>query len=194
MFSTDIFDEKKASEAAVYFLLQSGGRMPALQLLALLYLAERLSFQLHSEPLIGDCLVSLPHGPTLSITCRHMNGELDSTIGGWDSWLALRVGNDIGLQDGVLRSQVDDLLELSDSDLDTLEQTWTTFGHMSQHELLAYTQENCSEWKNPGALMIPISHNDLFDALGFSQERKRDSLALLEERNAISRSFKQACA
>ncbi|MES2076349.1 MAG: type II toxin-antitoxin system antitoxin SocA domain-containing protein [Pseudomonadota bacterium] len=194
MFSTDIFDEKKASQAAAYLLLRSGGRMPALKLLALLYLAERLSFQLHSEPLIGDCLVSLSHGPTLSITCQHMNGELASTIDGWGSWLAFSVGKDIRLQDGVLNSQVDDLLELSDSDLDILEKTWSTFGHMSQHELLAYTQENCSEWQNPGALMIPISHNNLFDALGFSQERKRDSLALLEERNAIARSFKQACA
>ncbi|MBV6321378.1 Panacea domain-containing protein [Duganella violaceipulchra] len=194
MFPTDIFDEKKASQAAAYFLFRSGGKMemPVLKLVKLLYLAERRSFQLYSEPMIGDRVVSMPHGPVLSITYNHMNGDLESADGGWTTWMRSRVGNDIGLREGVLRSPQDDLLELSDADLEILEQTWDVFGPMDQFEIRDYTHDHCPEWRDPNGSMIPMTYGDLFNALEFSQDRQNDSLALLEEKNGIARTFKRA--
>ncbi len=41
----NLFNEKKAAQAAAYFLLRAGGRLDVLKLMKLLYLAERRSFE-----------------------------------------------------------------------------------------------------------------------------------------------------
>ena len=46
-----LFDEKKAAQAAAYFLLRAGGRLEVLKLMKLLYLAERRSFEKYGEPM-----------------------------------------------------------------------------------------------------------------------------------------------
>ena len=63
-----MYDERRAAEAAAYLLHRAGGTMPIDKLMALLYLAERLSLQRYGEPLTGDRLVSMPHGPVLAET------------------------------------------------------------------------------------------------------------------------------
>jgi hypothetical protein len=40
-----LFKEKVAAQVAAYFLFQARGRMPALKLMKLMYLAERRSFE-----------------------------------------------------------------------------------------------------------------------------------------------------
>jgi uncharacterized phage-associated protein len=196
MFPTDIFDEKKASQAAAYFLFQTGGRMelPVMKLIRLLYLAERTSFELFSEPLIGDRLLSLPHGPILSITYDYMNGEVTSSKGIWTSWMKGRVGDHVGLQEGVLQSPLDDLLELSDADIEALDRVWEKWGHLSSLEIGDLIKFHCREWRAPDGPMALISYNDLFEALEFSQERKDGSFALLEEKSAIAHTFKESFA
>jgi len=121
----NLFNEKKAAQAAAYFLFRAGGPLSVLKLMKLLYFAERRSFEKFGEPMIGDRLVSMPHGPVLSCTHNHMNGELPSTEGGWEFWIAGRAEHDLALRDpGALRSPEEDLLELSDADLDVLGEIW----------------------------------------------------------------------
>ena len=50
----NLFNEKKAAQAAAYFLLRAGGPLTVLKLMKLLYLAERGSFERYGTPMIGD--------------------------------------------------------------------------------------------------------------------------------------------
>ena len=185
----NLFSEKKAAQVAAYFLYRAGGRMPILKLMKLLYLAERSSYQKFGEPIIGDKLVSMDHGPVLSLTYQHINGELRSEEGGWDTWVSDRENHDVSLQDpSCIRTPEADLLELCDDDLDVLAETWKTFGHMTKWQIRDYTHDHCPEWKDPHGSMIPMDLHDLFKALEFSDEQARE----LEERVVVSSFLKAA--
>ena len=93
-----MYNERRAAEAAAYLLYRAGGTLPVLKLMKLLYLAERLSLQRHGEPLTGDRLVSMPHGPVLSITYTLIGGGIKSCKGGWDSWVSDRTGHNLTLR------------------------------------------------------------------------------------------------
>jgi uncharacterized phage-associated protein len=197
MLSSELFNERKASQAAAYFLYRAGPamQMPVLKLMKLLYLAERRSFERYCEPMIGDRLVSMPHGPVLSITYNHMNGELDSVDGGWDSWIGDREGHDVAIKNPEqLKSPEDDLLELSDSDLEILNEIWNDFGHMSKYQIRDYTHKHCPEWKDPRGSMIPMTFGDLFRALEFSSEKSEKCIHHLQSLQAINMAFEEDCA
>ncbi len=185
----NLFNEKKAAQAAAFFLFQARQPMSVLKLMKLLYLAERRSFERHGSPMIGDRLVSMPHGPVLSVTYNHMSGELESTEGGWDSWIADRAGHDLDLRDRAALKDPADLLELSDADLEILAEVWGQFGRMSQWELRDWTNDNCPEWKDPEGSMIPMRLEDLFAALKYSPEQTREAMERLEGESAVTAAF-----
>jgi len=125
----NLFNERKAAQAAAYCLFRSGGPLSIQKLMKLLYLAERRSFETFGEPMIGDQLVAMPLGPVLSRTYNHMNGELRSVEGGWESWISDRADYEVALLDAnSIKSPADDLIALSDADLVVLEDTWGQFG------------------------------------------------------------------
>lgn len=197
MIPTDLFNEKKAAQVAAYFLYRSGGtmQMPVLKLMKLLYLSERRSFERYCEPMIGDRLVSMPHGPVLSITYNHMNGELESAEGGWNNWIGDREGHLLALREPAnFESPEHDLLELSDSDLEILAEIWGEFGHMNQFEIRDYTHKYCPEWRDPKGSMIPMPFGDLFNALEFSTEKANNCLLHLNEVSGINSTFNELCA
>lgn len=186
----NLFNEKKAAQAAAYFLFRAGGSLKVLKLMKLLYLAERRSFEKFGEPMIGDRLVSMPHGPVLSSTYNHMNGELLSIEGGWDSWVADRAEHDLELRNPqALRSPELDLLELSDADLQILGETWQKFGRMDQWELREYTHDHCPEWKDPDGSMIPMQPEELFEALKFTPAQREAAMAKLRAEDEINAAF-----
>ena len=189
----NLFNEKKAAQAAAYFLFRAGGPLSVLKLMKLLYFAERRSFEKFGESMIGDRLVSMPHGPVLSRTHNHMNGELPSIEGGWEFWIADRAEHDLGLRNpGALRSPEQDLLELSDADLDVLGEIWSRFGHMAGWQLREYTHDHCPEWKDPDGSMIPMQPEDLFEALKFTPEQREAALAKLRAEDEINAAFASA--
>lgn len=131
---SSLFSEKKAAEAAAFLLLRAKARhanVTLLKLMKLLYLAERLSYERHGIPIIGDRMVSMDHGPVLSRTLDLiMHSELPGKLGASDSLIAEKSGRDMAIRDH--RSlTVDDLLELSDSDVEVLDSIWRDFGGMS---------------------------------------------------------------
>ena len=196
MLSSELFNERKASQAAAYFLYRSGPamQMSVLKLMKLLYLAERRSFERYCEPMIGDRLVSMPQGPVLSNTYNHMNGELDSVAGGWDSWIGDREGHDLALKNpDQLISPEESLLELSDSDLEILNEIWNDFGHMSKYQIRDYTHKHCPEWQDPRGSMIPMTFGDLFRALEFSSEKAEKCIHHLQSQMAINSAFEEVC-
>ena len=192
MYSS-LFNEKKASQAAAYLLYRSGPRMtmPVLKLLKLLYLAERTSYEKYCEPLIGDRLVSMPHGPVLSLTYNFMNGELDSAEDGWDAWIGNRQGYDIGVNNPEQLHSPDVLLELSDSDIEILDEVWNRFGHMNRFQIRDWTHRNCPEWRDPHGSMLPMTYGDLFRALEFSEAKSEKCIQHLETLKEINSTFEE---
>ena len=183
MATTPFFDERKAAEAAAFLLLKAGGKLPLIKLVKLLYLAERLSLQRYGEPLTGDRLVAMPNGPVLSMTYAHMNGALPSREGGWESWIADRAGHEVALRDpSKLRTPEQDLLRLSDSDIEVLAEVWSQFGHWDRWKLVAYTHSDaCPEWEDPEGSSRPIAYEVLFSTMGYSPEQ---AAAMVERINA----------
>ena len=187
MATTPFFDERKAAEAAAFLLLKAGGKLPLIKLVKLLYLAERLSLQRYGEPLTGDRLVAMPNGPVLSMTYAHMNGALPSREGGWESWIADRAGHEVALRDpSKLRTPEQDLLRLSDSDIEVLAEVWSQFGHWDRWKLVAYTHSDaCPEWEDPEGSSRPIAYEVLFSTMGYSPEQA----AAMVERSTAQRSL-----
>ena len=188
MMTSSAFDERKAAEAAAFLLFRAGGCLPLIKLVKLLYLAERLSFQRYGEPLTGDSLVSMPNGPVLSTTYDHINGALRSIEGGWDSWISDRAGHIVGLRDpSMIRSPEQDLLQLSGSDLEVLQEVWKEFGHWDRWTLVNYTHSAaCPEWKDPNGSSRPIPYKTLFISLGYSEEQSAALVARLAYQRTLS--------
>jgi uncharacterized phage-associated protein len=182
----ELFNEKKAAQVAAFFLIQSKTPLEILKLMKLMYLAERGSFASYGEGMVGDRLVSMPHGPVLSITHNFMNGELTSSADGWDTWIADRAVRMLTLSDAKARAQLDDLLELSDADIQMLETTWQQFGRMTAWQLREYTHDHCPEWQDPDGSMIPMKPEDLFNALKFSAEQSTTYLGRMRQQAAIN--------
>ena len=174
-----LFDERRTAEAAAFLLYRGGGSLPLIKLVKLLYLAERLSLQRYGEPITGDRLVSMPHGPVLSMTYDHINGALPSVPGGWDTWMADRADNTVALRDeSMIRSPELDLLRLSESDVEVLQETWDKFGYWDRWDLVKYTHSDaCPEWEDPDGSSKPIQYEVLFQKLGYTSEQ---SVALVD--------------
>lgn len=186
----NLFNEKKAAQAAAYFLFRAGGTLSVLKLMKLLYLAERRSFEKFGQPMIGDRLVCMPHGPVLSSTYNHMNGELPSVKGGWEHWIADRAEHDLALRNPkALKSPEKDLMELSEADLEILAEIWKHFGRMSALKLRDYTHRHLPEWKDPEGSMIPMRMEDLFAALKFTPEQAKEAMAQLRDQDDINAAF-----
>jgi uncharacterized phage-associated protein len=189
-----LFDERRTAEAAAFLLYRGGGALPLIKLVKLLYLAERLSLQRFGEPITGDRLVSMPHGPVLSMTYDHINGALPSIDGGWDTWIADRADNMVALRDeSMIRSPEQDLLRLSDSDLEVLQEVWNQFGHWDRWALVRYTHSDaCPEWEDPDGSSKPILYEVLFQKLGYSPEAALALVSRLADQRQLNASIQNS--
>ena len=182
------FNEKKAAQVAAFFLHRARGELEILKLMKLMYLAERASYKKFGEPLIGDKLVSMDNGPVLSITLNHMNRFLPSAPEGWEAWVSDR--NDYLL---ALRKQIndpkEDLLQLSDAELEILESVWHEFGRYGSFELADITHKICEEWEDPHGSSLPISRSRLLRSVGFDAETSRELEERIEANQRIDLAF-----
>lgn len=185
-----LFDERRTAQAAAFLLHKAGGRLPVLKLMKLLYLAERESLRLYGEPIAGDHLVSMPHGPVLSRTYDLMNGSEKSGDGGWDCWMDDKAAHEIALRDPSRIRTPDDLLELSDGDLKVLDHIWAEFGHMGKWELRDYTHSDaCPEWEDPRGSSRPIPMGRVLRAVGYEGEALSSVLEHIKEQTHLKAAF-----
>jgi uncharacterized phage-associated protein len=185
-----LFDERKAAQVAAFLLFKAGGQLPLIKLVKLMYLAERLSLERYGEPLTGDRLVSMDHGPVLSRTYSHMNGSVECVEGGWDTWIADRSEHTLALKDpSVIRDPAIDLLSLSDADLELLNEIWNQFGHLNKWSLRDYTHGHCPEWKDPEGSSLPISYEDVFRSVGYTADQTLALVTRLNEQKKLRTSF-----
>ena len=169
--ASSLFSEKKAAEVAAYFLIRARNRkanITILKLMKLMYLAERLSYKEYGFPIIGDALVSMPHGPVLSRTLELIN--VGSNDGAWDHLIAEKSDRYVALN-GHEDLRVNDLLELSESDIELLGRVWDEFGSWSAIKLRDYTHgQGCPEWQDPDDSSVPIQLETLLGVLGYSPD------------------------
>lgn len=157
-----MFSEEKVTHMAAYLLLRNERRMPYIKLLKLLYLAERQAFNKWGSSMSGDRFVSMPHGPVMSQTYDLMKG-FGSEHGSWQSLIQDEADYDVSLKPEV---DNDDLEELSRSEMKILDSISEAYGHMKPFQLVDYTHDNCSEWKDPQGSSFPIKPEAIFRALG----------------------------
>lgn len=186
-----LFNERKAAQAAAFLLHKAGGRLPLLKLMTLLYLSERESLQKYGDTITGDTFIAMPNGPALSMTLNFINGFAKSSEGGWDTWVADRSEHMLELRDkSLVRSPEDDLLALSDTDLECLGQVWEKFGHWDRWKLVEYTHsEACPEWENPGNSSRPIPPARLLKAVGYGPAQVEALTKRLHEQRYVNAAF-----
>ncbi|QIO10024.1 Panacea domain-containing protein [Acinetobacter lanii] len=163
----NLFSDLKATEVAAYFLTKSDGQLPVLKLMKLMYLAERESFKKNHLPIIGDLLVSMPHGPVLSLTYDRLNGNCRNTY--MSELLSDKENYNISLKKDICIDS--DLKYLNYDEVKVLESVWNEFGHMGKWEIRDYTHNGgCPEWTDPNGSSVPISYKELFKALDFDDD------------------------
>jgi uncharacterized phage-associated protein len=180
-----LFNEKKAAQVAAYFLMQAGGQLAVLKLMKLMYLSERSALRQFGEGIVGDRLVSMPHGPVMSVTLNLINGEIESSAGGWESWVADRANHMLALSDEQRGKTPADLLALSVADEEILQETWQQFGQMTGFQLRDYTHTHCPEWQDPDGSMLPMQPKDFFASLGLTPEVSAAYIARMQEQASL---------
>ena len=155
--------------------------MSHLKLMKLLYLADREAMGRHGAPISGDRLVAMPHGPVLSMTLNHMDGDVESSPGGWDHWVSDKENHELSLVRPLTRAGLDDL---SGADLDVLDAVWRQFGQKGRWQIRDYAHHHCPEWEDPHGSSSPIPDEKVFRALGYTSEQAQALEAQVEaERN-----------
>ena len=133
-----------------------------LKAIKLLYLSDRCHLRKYAFPITNDKYVSMPHGPVNSISLNLINGQLFGA--GWDEFIGDRADHDVGLRRQIAE---DDLDELSEAEIESLQEVWAQFGHMDQWQLSQWTHDNCPEWEDPNGSSNPIPYERLLKFLGF---------------------------
>jgi uncharacterized phage-associated protein len=173
------FNVRKAAQVAAYFTIQSGGEINVPRLAKLVYLANRLAMQKIDFPLLNDNLVSMDHGPVNYLTYDYIIGSQEHSS--WDEFLTARARHIIGLANRNL--SIDDLDELSASDIDLLGETWKNFGQMNQWQLRDHCYYNCPEWERPEGSSTPIPHERVFKFLSKGAESEFLAKRIIEQRH-----------
>ncbi|MBF0311550.1 MAG: SocA family protein [Magnetococcales bacterium] len=178
-----MYNERKAAQMAAFLLGKTPeGRMSHLKLMKLLYLAERESMRLTGLPICWDHLVSMPHGPVLSMTLNLMDGDVESQPGGWEEWISDKAGHEVSLRRSFTPEDLD---ALSRAEEDILESVWQEFGGMGKWEIRDWTHQHCPEWTNPSGSSMPIPFHAMALAVGYSEAEASELAERIETEQNI---------
>ncbi len=151
-----LFDERKTTEAALYLLKRAGGEMYFIQLLKLLYIADRVSILRWKEPITHDQYVSMDNGPVLSRTYRIINETYDESSV-WRTRISERFDHKIKMLNPLEEADPE---WLSDSELEILDEVFSKFGDWDRWALCEYTH-TFPEWEDPHGSMVPFTLSDI---------------------------------
>jgi len=194
------FSETKASEVALYFLLRAREHdrsVTKLRLIKWMYLAERMSYEQFGEPLTGDTLCSMQHGPVPSTTLYLVERPhvVTGSNGAWKSVVnVVREKNHeyLNIRSDCQYESTDDLRHLSDAEVELLDEVWLKFGKMSSKKLETYLHdpEKTPEWQwAPGDKSNPIELEDLLAAIGYNKEQIVQLVGNIQAFEGIDKAF-----
>lgn len=165
------FNPRKAAQVAAFFLLNEGRPLRVRQLLKLIYLADRWHLRDYDFPILMDEFVSTERGPINLYTSNYISGNNKASC--WDAFVTKITDNKV---DVVKCISIEDLDELSISEMESLETVWYVFGGRRSYELHDWMLKNCKECKySKDSYYSSISYSDIFSALW-----KENSVALEE--------------
>jgi uncharacterized phage-associated protein len=158
------FNAKKAAQAANKLLQLSGGQRNYMELVKLLYLADRKAIVRLQRQITGDQLMSLPYGPVLSRILNLIRfGPNSPEDAPWFDAVSAPVGYAVKS----LGDCGDD--ELSSAECRILQEVFDEHGGKNWKELSELTHE-LPEWTDPDGGTIPISPEQVLKLEGKSPE------------------------
>lgn len=189
-----MFNEAKTAQATAYLLYRAGGTMEHIKAMKLLYLADRLSWEKYNFSITGDDYYSLPYGPVLSNTLNLMRGEdlaIYQNKSVWAEWIADKEDHKISIKKAIDFTDEYALDELSESDVEILDEIFNKYGSFKPFALVEYTHnpKYIPEWKNPNGKSIPITLNELLTALGKTASEIEEIKENLAEQKEFDRLF-----
>ncbi len=160
------FDERKTAQAAAYLIQLHGGQLNYMVLIKLLYLADRESWIENAQPITGDSMVSMPHGPVLSRILDLINmGKEDSRE--WFNYITESDGFNVSSVESDPQND-----ELSRYELKLLNRINDQFGNLNKWALRDYTH-TLPEWEDPNGSSYPISPVDILKDARSPEEIKK---------------------
>lgn len=173
-----MFSESKAAQAAAFLLKRHGGTLPVISLIKLLYLADRLALVECGQPITGDRMVAMPHGPVLSCIYDLINlGRRDNETRPWFEYVGERTNNDVSVVSSTESANLD---ALSPYEIRVLEATDLKFGAMHKWALVDYTH-TLPEWHDPRGSSVPIAPQRILQAENVDAARIADIVIVAEE-------------
>jgi uncharacterized phage-associated protein len=158
------FNAKKAAQAANKLLRLSGGQRNYMELVKLLYLADREALLRLECQITGDQLMALPFGPVLSRVLDLIRwGPINEDDAPWFEAVSPPFGYDVK----ALANCDDD--ELSGAECQILDEIFAKHGKKNWKELSRLTHE-LPEWVDPNGSRIPISVEQILKLEGKPQE------------------------
>ena len=154
------FNERKATEAAARLLKLRGGRMSYMKLIKLLYLADREALFRWGRPISTDRYISMDRGPVLSHVFSLITDEPDpKTESLWSQVISEPERYEVQLNQEIEPE------ELSDAEVELLDEIFNRYGKMSRWELVEFTHR-LPEWTDPEGSAVSISYRDILWAGG----------------------------
>ena len=180
-----MFNIEIAAQVSAWFINKEGGKIPHLKLIKLLYLTERTYIKKYNQPLFGDDLYAMEHGPILSTTLDFIRGEIhpdDSED--WDKWVSPKEDHQISL---VRKFRSNELDLLSKAIIAILKDLWAEHKNKDQWDMVDYTHEHCKEWKDPGERSSRrISYKTLLSwGFGYDDDEVNQRLDNLEDQKKL---------
>ena len=154
------FNAKKAAQAANWLLRRSGGRRNYMELVKLLYLADRQALIDLDSQITGDSLASLPYGTVLSRILNLIRwGPTNAEDAPWFEAVSAPTGYDVEAIGNSGES------ELSGAEVQVLENVFAEYGRYDWKQLSNLTHK-LPEWTDPGEGSIPISTEHVLRLVG----------------------------
>lgn len=157
-----VYEERKAAQAAAILLQLNGGNMYYLQLIKLLYLADRQSLIETGYPITGDKMVSMDRGPVLS----HLYSGIMEGTPEHSEWHQ-SISDPSAYQVRLEHPPGDEAL--SDYEIGLLKSIFETYGQMDRWALVRFTHD-LPEWVDPDGSSIPIDVRIILREAGKSDE------------------------
>lgn len=178
------FNEAKAAQAAARLLSNNDGKMSYMKLIKLLYLIDREALDRWGRPVSTDRYVSMDHGPVLSSVLDLIShGAEPGMKSAWLELISAPDGYDVRLHSD--KPPADD--ELSKAEKELIDEVFARFRMASRWDLVRYLHKTAPEWQAPQGSSHPISYEDIFKALGKSDEEVRELEEELESVSNIDR-------
>lgn len=173
--------EKTMQAIATLLHFHGTKEMSYMRLLKILYIADRESLKETGQPMTGDQVVAMVHGPVLSAVYNLIKGEQRS----WSVWSAYFRKN------GYRIEMIDDPGngKLSKYEIGKLRELTKTYEDKNEWDMIDIVHE-FEEWKrnNPGKSSRPIPLEDILGAIGRAEDLN-DIVQDSRDREAFDRLF-----